>query len=422
MHNRHRVRQRLFLLALAFLFAGSNASSISAQDATPTLSATPDASQNIPLFAIYPKDTGPRTFFDVKQEAGTTKSYTVVMINAGTAEQGPFKGRTFAVNVRTKVNGGLESGGPNDPKSGVTSWLDYPNEVFTLEPGTGIERTFKVTVPEDTAPGQYITALCYETADPLEIEGVENLKQNIRQTIAFYVNVPGDVKPSFSVRNLAVISETEWSGIQADIVNSGNILVRPEGKLTVSDPSGKLLLTMDIGFGAFFAGQTGRIETGFGNALPAGEYLVTIELRDPETGASAILENQNLATTTRGALAVAKTSPIGFGAASAQIQPSAENPQFLNIDTTVENNGDPVMDAQLSLQVMRDGKLVENYVVVSPLALPQGETLVSNRYIPLNGWSAGTWTFSLSIQQLDRETGVSQVLTSVTLGEPIVIP
>jgi hypothetical protein len=59
---------------------------------------------------------------------------------------------------------------------------------------------------------------------------------------------------------------------------------------------------------------------------------------------------------------------------------------------------------------------------VSPLSLPQGETDVSTRYIPLDGWESGTWSFKLNVQVRDRESGVAQVLSSTGLGDPIVIP
>lgn len=412
---------------LAILMAVSGAPSSVAQNAASPANATPEATEGssalaLPSFAIYPKETGPRTFFDVVQDAGTKKNYTVVLINAGSPKQGSFRGLTFAANVRTKVNGGLESGGPTDEKTGTTTWLDYPNDEVKLEPGKGIERTFTVTVPKDTPPGQYITALCFETADPIAVPGVPNLKQNLRQTIAFYVTVPGEIHPQFSIEDIRIASNPTWSGVEAKIVNSGNVLVRPEGRITVNKPDGTPFLTNEISFGAFYAGQTGIIQTGFSDRLPAGDYLVTIELRDPDTGAKAIVENQQIATTTGGDITAQEAPPVAFSAVSGKLEPNSHSPQFLNVSATISNSGDAVEDAQLSLRATRDGKLIENYVVVSPLALPTGETDVSTRYVPVGGWQSGTWTFSLNVETLDRQTGIAQVLATISLGDPVTIP
>lgn len=312
-----------------------------------TPAATPDIAPP-PSFAIYPKETGPRTFFDVKQDAGSKQTYTVVLVNAGDKTQGDFKGRTFVVDGRAKVNGGLDSGGPNEPKTGETAWFDYPNDVLTLQPGKGVERTFTVTVPTGTQPGQYVTALCFETADPLPVPGVPNLKQNLRQTIAFYLTVPGAIRPEFSIENVRIVTDPGFTGVEAEIHNTGNILIRPEGRLTIKKPDGPPLLTTELGFGAFYADRTGTIQTGIGDLLPPGQYVVTIELRDPKTGATAIVDNQPVATTSGDAAAVA-APPVSFSAVSAQIRPSAAKPQFLNLDATLANTGDPVADAELSL-------------------------------------------------------------------------
>ena len=413
----------LLTLLLALLLGFSATPGLARQDTVPA-SPTGEAGDQstIPSFEIYPKETGPGTYFDVMQDAATEKHYTVVLANTGPEKQGNFTGRVFAVDVRMRTNGGLDTGGPTDEKTGVTTWLDFPNDVLTLEPGSGIERTFTVTVPKDTPPGEYITALCFETADPLPIVGAENFKQNLRKTIAFNLTVPGEIHPEFSIQNVHMVIGESWSGLQADLVNSGNVLVQPEGRLTISTPDGKPLMTSEIGFGSFYAGHTGLIQYGLGDLLPGGEYDVTIELSDPETGATAIVENQRITTTTQAALDAATAPPVSFLDATGELKPNAESPQFLLVDATLENTGDAVEDAELSLQAKKDGKLVENYVLVSPLSLPQGETSVSNRYLPMDGWSAGTWSFTLSVQINDRQTGVSTVLSSTSLGDPIEIP
>lgn len=420
-----RIRTPIICSAIvACLLLLGSVTVVARQEAIPSSSATPstdlDSEAPLPSFEIFPKDSGPGTFFDVTQEAGTDERYTVVLANSGDEESGDFEGRAFAVDVRVALNGGLETGGPTDEKTGPTSWLEFPNDIVTLKAGTGIERTFTVSVPEGTPPGEYVTALCFETAEPLEIPGVPNLKQNLRKTIAFYITVPGDERPEFSIENIRMVIGETWSGLEAEIVNSGNVRVRPEGRVTISSTDGEPLITSELAYGAFFAGMTGRVQFGFGDLLPPGDYLVTLELRDPETGATAIVENHPISTSAESALAEESAPPVSFLGATGELKPSGEEPQFLQIEATLENTaGEQIDGAELSLKVTRDGELVENYVVVSPLALPAGETQISNRYIPLDGWEPGTWSFTLSVQVHDRETGVSTIVSSIQLGEPI---
>jgi hypothetical protein len=181
-------------------------------------------------------------------------------------------------------------------------------------------------------------------------------------------------------------------------------------------------MSSEIAFGAFYGGQTGHIETGLGDQLPSGEYIVTIELRDPATGASANVSNKQISTSTSEEQEAATAPPVSFTAVSGSAKPSVDDLQFLALDVTISNTGELIADAQLSLQVTHNGVLVENYVIVSPLSLPTGDTPVSSRYIPVDGWSSGEWSFTLSVQVLDRSTGVATVLATSALGEPVVVP
>jgi len=403
------------------LFLGNGFGRTSAQDEI-DLAASPVPPPPLPVFAIYPKDTGPRTFFQVTQAAGTTVNYTVVIANTGEKGSADFTGRAFAANVYIRTNGGLDTGAPDEAKSGATAWFEYSTDIVTLKPGTGIERTFAVVIPEETKPGEYVSALSFETAEPIEVPGTPNLKQILRQTIAFIITVPGTVVPSFSIDNLHLVVDPAWTGLEATLVNTGNVLVKPTGKITISDSSGKPLTSQDVVFGTFYAFKSGLIQTGFGNTLPAGDYQVTFELRDPETGATALIENQKITSVTQGELSAEAIPPINFDEATAEIKPALDNPQFLNVTAIVSNTGDPITGAELNIAAYHDGELVENYVLVSPLALPAGETNLSNRYIPAEGWSTGAWSFTLSVQVRDRETGVASILSTVNLGDPVLIP
>ena len=254
------------------------------------------------------------------------------------------RGEGWAVqrsNLRSKCHDPpkwwTNSGNPGEDKTGATAWFDYSTEIYTIEPGKGLERTFTVTVPKDTKPGQYIAALSFETADPLTIPDAPNLKQTLRQTIAFAITVPGTVTPAFEIKDVHVIADPNWTGIEATISNTGNVLVEPSGTISISDLKGTPLGSFEVTLGKYYAFKDGLIQLGLGNLTPNGEYLVTIDLHDQATGANAVIENQKIQVTTSAQIAAAEAPPVVFSEAVGELKPSADKPQFLNVTATLSN-------------------------------------------------------------------------------------
>jgi hypothetical protein len=407
----------LAVLLLAIVLAGTGPMTGAAQSEP---KASPEAGGDLPSFAIYFKDAGPREVYRVSQKAGTTANYTVVIANPGTGGQ-PFDGLTFAPNVTIRTNGGVQTGDPDEEPTGATAWLDYAPTPYTLEDGQGTEITFPVSVPADAKPGQYIIALAFQTAEPLEIAQTPELRQTLRATTVMVLTVPGTIEPSFKVSDLHLVIDQTWSGFVATIENTGNILVRPRGKLTISDADGNPMMTQDFGLGSFFAFMSGTMEVGFANTLPPGDYLVTVEMRDEETGATAIVENVPISTMSQGELQALSLPPVTINDAAAVPRPDDAHPQFLDVDVLLGNTGEPVENAELNIAAYRDGELIENFVLLSPLSLPTGETPVHSRYIPADGFAAGSWTFTISVQVRDTSTGVATVLATVSTPAPLVI-
>ena len=108
--------------------------------------------------------------------------------------------------------------------------------------------------------------------------------------------------------------------------------------------------------------------------------------------------------------------------ASVTPRPSADSVQFAEVTATIGNIADPVSNMQVTLHVERDGELVESFPIATSLSLPFGETTVQNRYLPLEGWTTGTWTFSLSLDQIDPGSGTAQQIATYDIADSIQIP
>jgi hypothetical protein len=394
---RPRFGRWLILALLAALILPLSVAQAAAQDATPS-------TDSGPRFVIRPVDGADGDYFTLKADAGTTNKLTVVL---GNADDEDLKLRTFANDAVPMINGGFSIADEAVPATGVANWIDYPAETFTFKPSEGIERTFTVTIPADTKPGQYIAGLALQTADPIEVEGTSMFNQIIRKTIAVFIIVPGPEQPAFELGTPELKTDSAIPRIEIPVINTGNVLVKPAGELTLSDASGETVLTAPIAMGSVYAGTTAPLSVGITTPLPNGDYTLNVQLSDPATKVETSLAEQTITVA-----AAAAASPITM-TATIEVAPDAKNPAFATVDVQIDNQGDPVTKAEIQLDVLHDGELVETFPLASSLALPAGATAVNQRYIPPTGWAAGEWSFVLRLNVIDGTTGAATTVTTL---------
>ena len=95
--------------------------------------------------------------------------------------------------------------------------------------------------------------------------------------------------------------------------------------------------------------------------------------------------------------------------------------QFATIEAILTNTGEAVGNAQLSLIASVDGAEVERFPINQSLSLPTGDTAITTRYIPVTGWTSGTWTFDLVLETVDA-SGVAVVVARAAIPDSIAIP
>jgi hypothetical protein len=411
----HRTATSLLAL-LALIMAALMPLQAAGQDAgTPAATpgvATP-AAQTGPRFVIYPQGGGDGDYFTLKAEAGTTNELVVIL---GNADDEPLELRTYASNVLPITNGGFAIGGEDVTPEDTTTWLDYPAETFAFASGEGIERTFTVTIPEDAAPGQYITGLALETAEPLEVEGTPLFQQVIRKTIAVFIIVPGEETPAFSLGEPEVAVEGAGPRIEIPVENTGNVYVRPEGELIVRDAAGETVLTAPIRMGSVYAGLTVPLSVPLTTPLPEGDYTVSAELVDEQTGVSASVTEAAITLVSAAELAAQVTVE-----GTVTLAPDPANPAFADVALTITNPGEPIANAEVILDVARDGEPVETFPLGPAFSLPQGETTLTQRYVPPTGWEAGTWTFTIRVNAIDPSTGTATTIATLDSLAPVTV-
>ncbi len=173
---------------------------------TPAGAAEPD----LPKLGITPVGQD-GDFFQLTLEPGAVHTLEVELANQGDS---PIAARTYAADVATIVNGGFGAGLRDAPSGGTTSWVDYPADVFQLDPDQAVNRTFTVTVPAATPPGEYITSLVIENDEPVRGSGDVAVEQVLRQAIAVAVTVPGPLRGALTVGgngSHTVVEPSHWS-------------------------------------------------------------------------------------------------------------------------------------------------------------------------------------------------------------------
>lgn len=378
---------------------------------------TPDLASDRELksFQFFPADGVWGDYFNLTIEPGTTQTSKVLLANTGSVVNDL---KTYAVDAFTKEGGGFAAADYGTPPNEVTSWLDYPEESFSLDVGQGVELTFTVTVPEGTAPGQYITAIAAAT-DTVGIEGTDSLSQITRFVIPVMITVPGETVAGFEVGQISVASESDVMVIRIGLQNTGDIRVRPQGTVDLMDANGVLLTSFPIAMESIYAHDNTTLTLGVGGAIPPGSYQVRVALKDPDTGIEASTLAESLDFQGSGGLAI--NTPFAIGSASLAPAPAADNVQFANVEAVIANGGDPVANAQLSLVASLDGTEVERFPISQSLSLPTGDTPIATRYIPATGWTTGTWTFELLLETVEP-SGAAVVVSRQAIEGSIVIP
>lgn len=228
-------------------------------------------------------------YFDISLEPGESRALTVRFSNHGEIGTGAS---VFAADVYSLHGGGMGMADIDAPRTGVTEWIDLESAELELEPGESVEQVFTVAVPEDTQPGDYVTAVVIQNTDPIDINGDDQrFDQTVRQGIAVAIDVPGDRAPAMEFGEVRHSVVGGNSVVEVDLVNTGNTHVLPSGNFAMKDATGNELASSPIGLDTVFAGTSTVIEVTFTDELPAGDYLIRVEVEDAETEASAAVDD-----------------------------------------------------------------------------------------------------------------------------------
>ncbi len=398
---------KLLLLLLTLLTSGFPGTGGAQDAATPP----PENSPQSPVFAIQSNPSTPDGYFAVTLEPGATASLVAQVVTLNSI---PLTLRAYATNAISLANGGFGAGLDTDEVIPPATWISFPAQTFDLGSTDFLDIPFTVTAPADAPPGQYVAALIAQTDEPLEVEGGSFLNQIIRSSIPVMVTVPGPVTPSFTIGTPIVNQD---GMVSIPITNTGNVLVRPAGAVSLTWPGESGSAPIAVAMGSVFAGTTTTIELPLPANIPPGSTIeLTSTLTDPETQASASIGPVSIAVSVAPA-----EPPSTFSVDAVTVTAFGDPVQYATIAITIDNQGENIISGLVSLKVYRDDTLVETYVVARNQTMPNGASTIETRYVPASGWQSGTYRFEIEISSVDAG-GAATVIHAGPVPDTIVIP
>lgn len=380
--------------------------------------ATPDASRE-PLRAIafYPEATGQGTYFIANLQPGESTIVNVVLGNAGEIEQTL---RTYAIPARSAVNGGFNLAPYGTEFDEVTNWLTYEEQVFTFQPGEGVSIPFEIAVPADAAPGEYVTGLAAEQAEPFEVPGTPNLTQRVRWAVPVLVVVPGERQPAVEFGDATLENRDGLLIANIGVANTGNVIIRPEGEARLLDQDGSVVGISSFWMDSVYAGTDTTFGVVWQNIPESDSYTIEISLTVEDGSVEASETFSEITPFSTSGDNVASSTPLSFS--SAELTPLTDDnpPSMLQLDAEITNSGEPIESARVSIVTYQDGVEVDRYPVMQAVTIQQGTTPVQARYALPGGFTSGTYTFEVTIEL--GSIGTQTVLVTHKLEYTVAVP
>lgn len=158
----------------------------------------------------------------------------------------------------------------------VESWLEFQQKSFILPVGMVANIPYKIKVAQDLEDEQ-MAQVFFAFKKPGE---ERNFKT--RLGVAVYLGIKDTMNLESSIVDASVVSggeDSEKFYITLSVFNSGNVHIRPFGKVVIEDSEGNGLHTFDIAAGkVIFPDTKGEILVSNDMALATGKYKIVVIL------------------------------------------------------------------------------------------------------------------------------------------------
>jgi hypothetical protein len=234
-----------------------------------------------PVFGL--RAVGVKTgYFIYTAGPGTVRTGSVVVSNIGTAAgtvhlvtadgtTGPTTGTVYKTETAPTQSG---------------TWTTLSLTSFSLAAGAHRTISFTVHVPADAKPGQWMSGIVAEAKNKVASQA-PGQKAHVQITIrdltivAVQVNVPGPPAVDFTLGNVTTGGSKGFQKVIVHVANTGNVLAKPAGTLTIYNAGGGLVETLAFKMDTFLPQTEIDYPILLKKALSAGNYQAAVRLRVP---------------------------------------------------------------------------------------------------------------------------------------------
>ncbi len=220
-------------------------------------------------------------YFVYRAAPGTVVGGAVTISNigdrAGSVRVYPVDATTGQTTGTVYLTSGVKT-------KGVGSWITVAASTFRLAPKERRTVRFRVAVPAGAGPGQHVGGIVAEAVSQTEgakSNGKANVQIKIRNLsiVAVEADVPGPRVARFELGGVKPGGSKGYQQLLVHISNTGNVLARPTGTLTVIDDAGATVARTRFEMDSFLPGTTIDYPVNVsGKALGAGSYKAFVTL------------------------------------------------------------------------------------------------------------------------------------------------
>lgn len=234
----------------------------------------------------------PETFsyFSYELTPGAVLTDEALVINDGEV---PVTLKLYAADGITAQNAGTTFAKQGQVSTGASAgdsqWLSIPVTNIALEPGQEMMTPFTINVPSDASPGHHVAGLVVE--GPPSEGGEGQLAVNVvrRVGVAVVIDVPGPHVAGLEITGTCLRQQDEQGAtFEIDVRNTGNVFVKGEGSLPITDGNGEELASIPLSMDTVLPEDATTFQVTHPVRLADGDYLLTV-LLDYE-GKTAVLE------------------------------------------------------------------------------------------------------------------------------------
>lgn len=233
------------------------------------------------------------SYFVHELAPGSVLTDEALVMNSGDV---PVTLNLFAADGITAINGGTAFAQQGQEINGVARWLSLSVTEIRLEPGEDRVVPFTINVPSDASPGHHVAGLVVEAppsggASPTGEDEAQFTASVVRQAgLAVVIVVPGTHITGLEITSASLRQQDDQGATFVIAVhNTGNIFIKAEGSLLVTDMEGKELASIPLKMDTVLPGDTTSFQITYPVHLSDGRYLLNAVLKYAD-GQLALLE------------------------------------------------------------------------------------------------------------------------------------